>query len=51
VNRQVVRILSEQAADAEQRTVHAEKATEEEGTARMKLEAEMESKRLNGQRE
>jgi hypothetical protein len=49
INRQVVGILSRQAADAEKRAAHAEKATEEERAARVKLEAEVESERLNGQ--
>jgi hypothetical protein len=49
INRQVVGILSEQVADAEARAVHAENATEEERAARVKLEAQVESKRLSGQ--
>jgi len=48
VNRQVIGILSKEAGDAEKRAVHAEKATEEERAARVKLEAEVESKRLGG---
>jgi hypothetical protein len=51
VNRQVIGILSKQATDAEKRAVHAEKATEEERAARVKLEAEVESKRLSGQQQ
>ena len=47
LNRQVVGILSEQAADAEKRAAHAEKATAEERAARVKLEGQMESKRLS----
>ena len=48
INRKVVGILSVQAADATKRAAHAEKATEEERAARMKLETEVESERLNG---
>jgi hypothetical protein len=48
INRQVVAILSMQAAAAEKRAAHAEKATEEERAARVKLEAEVESERLSG---
>jgi hypothetical protein len=48
INRQVVAILSKQAAAAEKRAAHAEKATEEERAARVKLEAEVESERLSG---
>jgi hypothetical protein len=48
INRQVVGILSEQVADAEARAAHAENATEEERAARVKLEAQVESKRLSG---
>jgi hypothetical protein len=48
INRQVVAILSTQAAAAEKRAAHAEKATEEERAARVKLEAEVESERLSG---
>jgi hypothetical protein len=47
INRQVVGILSAQAADAEKRAAHAEKATEEERAARVKLEAAVESERLS----
>ena len=47
VNRQVIAILAEETADAEKRAVHAEKATEEERAARVKLEAELSSKRLS----
>jgi hypothetical protein len=46
INRQVVGILSAQAADATQRAAHADKAPEEERAARVKLEAEVESDRL-----
>ena len=42
-----VGILSTQAADAEKRAAHAEKTTEEERAARVKLEAEVESERLS----
>jgi hypothetical protein len=45
LNRQVVGILSIQSAHAEKRAAHAEKATEEERAARMKLEAQVESER------
>lgn len=48
LNRQVVTILSERTADAEKRAVHAEKATEEERAARLKLESEVESQHQNG---
>jgi hypothetical protein len=48
INRQVVGILSAQAADATKRAAHAEKATDEERAARVKLEAEVESDRLSG---
>jgi hypothetical protein len=48
INRQVVAILSKQASAAEKRAAHAEKATEEERAARVKLEAEVESERLSG---
>lgn len=48
INRQVVGILSKQAAEAEKRAAHAEKATEEERAARVKLETEVESERLSG---
>jgi hypothetical protein len=41
-------MLSMQAATAEKRAAHAEKATEEERAARVKLEAEVESERLSG---
>ncbi len=47
VNRQVITILAEETADAEKRAAHAEKATAEERAARVKLEAELESGRLN----
>ena len=49
INRQVVGILSTQAADAGKRAAHAEKATEEERAARVKLKAEVEPERLKGQ--
>ena len=49
INRQIVGILSEQAADAEKRAVHAEKATIEERSARIRLEKQVESKRLSGE--
>ena len=49
VNRQVIGILSKQATDAENRAVHAERATEEERAARLKLETEVESKHQSGQ--
>jgi len=49
INRQVVAILSTHAAAAEKRAAHAEKATEEERAARVKLEAEVESERLSGE--
>jgi hypothetical protein len=48
INRQVVGILFAQAADAKKRAAHAEKATEEERAARVKLQAEVESERLSG---
>ena len=48
INRQVVGVLSTQAADAEKRATHAEKATEEERAARVKLEVQVESERLSG---
>lgn len=48
INRQVVGKLSAQAADATKRAAHAEKATEEERAARMKLETEVESERQSG---
>lgn len=48
INRQVVGILSKEAAEAEKRAAHAEKATEEERAARVKLETEVESERLSG---
>lgn len=48
INRQVVGILSKEAAEAGTRAAHAEKATEEERAARMKLETEVESERLSG---
>ena len=48
INRQVVGILSKEAAEAGKRAAHAEKATEEERAARMKLETEVESERLRG---
>jgi hypothetical protein len=47
INRQVVETLSRQAADAENRAAHAEKATEEERAARVKLEAEVGHERLS----
>jgi len=48
INRKVVGILSKEAAEAGKRAEHAEKATEEERAARMKLETEVESERLSG---
>jgi uncharacterized protein YqhQ len=48
INRQVIGILSAQAAEAKKRAAHAEKATEDERAARVKLEAEVESERLSG---
>lgn len=48
INRQVVGKLSAQATEANKRAAHAEKATEEERAARVKLEAEVESERQSG---
>ena len=48
INRQVVGILYAQVADAKKCAAHAEKVTEEERAARVKLEAEVESERLSG---
>jgi uncharacterized protein YqhQ len=48
INRQAVGILYAQVADAKKRAAHAEKVTEEERAARVKLEAEVESERLSG---
>jgi hypothetical protein len=48
INRQVVGKLSAQAAEAQKRATHAEKATEEERAARVKLETEVESERQSG---
>jgi len=46
LNRQVIRILAVEAADAEKRAAHAEKSTEDERAARMKLEADLRSRHL-----
>ncbi len=43
LNRQVITILAEEAADAEKRAVHAEKVAEEARAARVKLETELAS--------
>jgi uncharacterized protein YqhQ len=47
INRQVVGVLSTQAANAEKRAAHAEKTTEEVRAAPVKLETEVESERLS----
>lgn len=48
LNRQMITILAEEAADAEKRAAHAEKVTAEERAARLRLEATLASKHPAG---